>query len=142
MVKLLVYIQPQLIIGQFIQEGNHINGIYMNVYIQVCIYPLPLKPRSHPSHPTPLSHHNYSFLKRQQYLADMIYLMMIKLNNLFKASISRHTVGMLFHFFLLFYIVFVVLSHSVVSNSLRSHGLQPSRLLCPWNFPGKNTGVS
>ena len=29
MVKLLVYIQPQLIIGQFIQEGNHINGIYM-----------------------------------------------------------------------------------------------------------------
>ena len=25
-----------------------------------------------------------------------------------------------------------VLSHSVVSNSLRSHGLQPTRLLCPW----------
>ena len=24
---------------------------------------------------------------------------------------------------------------------LRPHGLQPSRLLCPWNFPGKNTGV-
>ena len=21
------------------------------------------------------------------------------------------------------------------------HGLQPSRLLCPWDFPGKNTGV-
>ena len=21
------------------------------------------------------------------------------------------------------------------------HGLQPARLLCPWNFPGKNTGV-
>ena len=21
------------------------------------------------------------------------------------------------------------------------HGLQPSRLLCPWNFPGKNTGM-
>ena len=33
-------------------------------------------------------------------------------------------------------------SHSVVSNSLRPHGLQPSRLLCPWNSPGKNTGVS
>ena len=27
-----------------------------------------------------------------------------------------------------------VLSHSVVSNSLGSHGLQPSRLLCPWGF--------
>ena len=29
----------------------------------------------------------------------------------------------------------------VVSNSLRSHGLQPTRLLCPWNFTGKITGV-
>ena len=29
---------------------------------------------------------------------------------------------------------------SVVSDYLRSHGLQPARLLCPWNFPGKNTG--
>ena len=27
-----------------------------------------------------------------------------------------------------------VLSHSVVSNSLRPHGLQPVRLLCPWGF--------
>ena len=32
-------------------------------------------------------------------------------------------------------------SHSVVSGSLRSHGLQPIRLLCPWTSPGKNTGV-
>ena len=32
-------------------------------------------------------------------------------------------------------------SHSVVSDSLRSHGLQPTRLLCPWDFPGKSTGV-
>ena len=32
-------------------------------------------------------------------------------------------------------------SHSVVSDSLRSHGLQPTRLLRPWNFPGKSTGV-
>ena len=28
---------------------------------------------------------------------------------------------------------------SVVSDSLRPHGLQPTRLLCPWNSPGKNT---
>ena len=32
-------------------------------------------------------------------------------------------------------------SRSVMSNSLRSPGLYPSRLLCPWNFPGQNTGV-
>ena len=28
-----------------------------------------------------------------------------------------------------------------MSNSLQHHGLQPARLLCPWNSPGKNTGV-
>ena len=32
-------------------------------------------------------------------------------------------------------------SHSVVSNPQQPHGLQPSRLLCPWDFPGKSTGV-
>ena len=32
-------------------------------------------------------------------------------------------------------------SHSVVSDTLPPHGLNPARLLCPWNFPGKNTGV-
>jgi len=32
-------------------------------------------------------------------------------------------------------------SHSVVSDSLWPHELQPSRLLCPWDYPGKNTGV-
>ena len=30
---------------------------------------------------------------------------------------------------------------SVVSNSVRPHGLQPTRLLHPWDSPGKNTGV-
>ena len=34
-----------------------------------------------------------------------------------------------------------VLSHSVVSYSLWPHRLQPARLLCPWNFPAKNTGA-
>ena len=32
-------------------------------------------------------------------------------------------------------------SRSVVSDPQRSHGLQPSRLPCPWDFPGKSTGV-
>ena len=30
---------------------------------------------------------------------------------------------------------------SVVSNSLQPHGLWPTKLLCPWDSPGKNTGV-
>ena len=34
-----------------------------------------------------------------------------------------------------------VVSRSVVSDSLWPPGLQPTRLLCPWNSPGKNTGV-
>ena len=32
-------------------------------------------------------------------------------------------------------------SLSVESNSLWPHGLQPTRLLRPWDFPGKSTGV-
>jgi len=32
-------------------------------------------------------------------------------------------------------------SCSVVSDSLWPHGLQPTRLLHPWDFPGKSTGV-
>ena len=34
-----------------------------------------------------------------------------------------------------------MLSHSVVSAFLRPHKREPIRLLCLWNFPGKNTGV-
>ena len=32
-------------------------------------------------------------------------------------------------------------SRSVVSDSWRPHGLQPTRLIRPWDFPGKSTGV-
>ena len=32
-------------------------------------------------------------------------------------------------------------SRTVVSNSSRPHGLQPTRLLRPWDFPDKSTGV-
>ena len=32
-------------------------------------------------------------------------------------------------------------SHSVMSDSSWPHGLQPTRLLRPWDFPGKSTGV-
>ena len=34
-----------------------------------------------------------------------------------------------------------LLSHSVMSNFLRPRGLSPTRLLCLWDSPGKNTGV-
>ena len=35
----------------------------------------------------------------------------------------------------------VSVSHSVVPDSLPPHGLQPTRLLCPGGFPGKDAGV-
>ena len=28
-----------------------------------------------------------------------------------------------------------------MSDSLWAHGPEPARFLCPWDFPGKNTGV-
>ena len=37
-------------------------------------------------------------------------------------------------------VVFVCVC-SVVYNFLQSHGLQPARLLCPWDFPGKTIGM-
>ena len=30
---------------------------------------------------------------------------------------------------------------TVVSDSVRPQGLWPARLLCPWDSPGKSTGV-
>ena len=32
-------------------------------------------------------------------------------------------------------------NHSVMSDAWRPHGLQPTRLLRPWDLPGKSTGV-
>ena len=39
------------------------------------------------------------------------------------------------------FILCVFVQSSVTSDSLQPYGLQPARLLCPWSFPGKNTGV-
>ena len=35
----------------------------------------------------------------------------------------------------------VYVSRSIMSDSLWPRELQPTRLLCPWNSPGKNTGL-
>ena len=35
----------------------------------------------------------------------------------------------------------LLLSRLVMSKSLRPRGLQPARLLCPWDSPGKDTGA-
>ena len=41
-------------------------------------------------------------------------------------------------------VIFIVAIFVVVQSHLTllpPHGLKPARLLCPWDFPGKNTGV-
>ena len=43
--------------------------------------------------------------------------------------------------YLLFMYFTVCVNHSVVSDPLWLHGLQPPRLLCSWDSPGKNSGV-
>ena len=35
-----------------------------------------------------------------------------------------------------------MLSRSVMSDFLQPSGLQPAKLLCPWDFPGKATRAS
>ena len=39
------------------------------------------------------------------------------------------------------YVRACVPSRSVMSDSLQPRGLWPARFFCPWDFPGKNTGV-
>ena len=39
------------------------------------------------------------------------------------------------------FLLLLLLSCSIMSDSLWPHGLQSTRLLCPWDFPGKNTRV-
>ena len=45
------------------------------------------------------------------------------------------------HVYIYIYVYTRLLGCSVMSDSLLPHGQQPSKLSCPWNFPGKNTGV-
>ena len=54
-----------------------------------------------------------------------------------------------FHLLLCIFLTFSILSGLLFNNrglhqlsdSLQPHGLYPGRLLCPWNSPGKNTGI-
>ena len=39
------------------------------------------------------------------------------------------------------YLLLPSFGHKVGSDYLRPHQLQPTRLLCPWDIPGKNTGA-
>ena len=56
-------------------------------------------------------------------------------------SLRMHVNKLLFDFLLFICLMQVCKVTSVMSNSLWPYGLEPTRLLCPWDFPGKNPGV-
>ena len=60
----------------------------------------------------------YHFYHFYHYL---LFVLFVNVNTIFKTNMS--------------------VSCSVVCDSLWPDGLQPASLLCPWNSPGKNTGV-
>ena len=41
----------------------------------------------------------------------------------------------------IFNLLLLLFRCSVTSDPLWTYGLQPARLLCPWDYPGKNNGV-
>ena len=79
----------------------------------ICIHIFPSSSASLPPnpHPTPLGHHSILYI-----ILSIFYQMLIFLELCYGVC-------------------------SAMSDSLQPHGLQPSRPLCPQNFPGKNTRV-
>ena len=75
----------------------------------------------------------------------MKYVIVITLKEIMSClSLSPHQVIKSGVPSILWFCIFCVsmLSCSVMSDSLWSNGLQTARLLCPWDFPGKNTGMA
>ena len=58
-----------------------------------------------------------------------------KLTTIEPSKHGRGSICSTWRFYLCVYV------RSVMSDSLQSYGLYPTRLLCLWNFLGKNTGV-
>ena len=63
-------------------------------------------------------------------------------NYLNTAHFTYTPLMIIYKFQLLYFNMCVMcVSRSVVPDSLRPHGVQPTKLLSPWDFPGKDTGV-
>ena len=60
------------------------------------------------------------------------------LNELSKCKKSHRLFGRVILILLLLLLLLSCVSHV---RSVRTHRQQPTRLLCPWDSPGKNTGV-
>ena len=78
-------------------------------------------------------------------IQSMLFTVVCLISNLFfpflhtAISSSKY---FLWHFYNIYYIYMpVCLIIKLCSTLFQPHGLQPARLLCPWDFPVKNTGV-
>ena len=93
---------------------------------------------------------------------DMAYLFMVGSNILLSKVVQQQAVILEFlqekmstrpstlpscHSWCIFRKFYFVSKHACILScfncvdSVRPHGLKPTKLLCPWNSPGKNTGV-
>ena len=79
-----------------------------------------------------LAHASSSWL-----LCTHLYCNLVPLEKTSLTSLKRPSCSLLNS-----YVHYACCLASVMSNSLGPHGLQPTRLLCPWNFPSENTGIS
>ena len=61
--------------------------------------------------------------------------------NIFWASLRKWVLFTISCLILLILLLLLLLSCSVMCDSVRPHRQQPTRLRCPWDSPGKNTGV-
>ena len=76
------------------------------------------------------THHMTSFHMHLDLFLSSIFSLMVYLF-LYEYHVFKRTTTM---------DICVCLVALVVSNSLWLYGMQPTRLLCPWGSPGKNTG--
>ena len=74
-------------------------------------------------------------------LRDCRNVSIFSLNLRMSINFITLTVFSILNLIFVFPIMLSVRAHSIPPDSLQPHGLQSTRLHCPWNFPGKHTAV-
>ena len=90
--------------------------------IRMSFIPFPFIPNCHGY----ILHYVWGWIE----MKEQIHCLFLILGKRIQSSVFHHLVD-----------IVCVLNHSVLSDPLRPHGLYPTRLLYPWDSPGKNTGV-
>ena len=92
--------------------------------------------------PHKVSDHFFSTCYRNSFTKLCFSLLSLQRVNISRAPLSRLPTSSVELSLVPFHTALCcVLSCSVVSDSLQPYGLQLTNILCPWDSPGKNTGV-